>query len=305
MKGDVPLDFSEQTKIDLIRWINTCNRRKDPITGRLNDVLFEVDEKDPFKISFKKGEDYYAIIKGDDMYSEVTAFRESFSGQYTNSEGVTVSAGLIQSVCVVDGEEITENCNITLTDTGTKGKKRIGKIAEGMVAEVLSEGSGYQERPLDLKEKLKACGPGKECREFFRSDIDPNEKIRKMGNRGDEGPSFLSQFSFPRVIESLQNSETNVEMTYGNCIPQAKKFEKTCRQIYDLFMEAYRIAAHKNSSTFNKYKGQNGINNDELLELIAKHSREGNIDVTRKEIEGLVPQVREADGIENGEGEEH
>ena len=245
--------FSEEDKEENIKelksYITECKDKDEPIIMRIGKMNIVIDEKDPSKVSFLSNGNinhsnsevnqypYRVTINGKEIYSEIDVIDENLRATYKENGKMDTRVKVSRTVTIVNGEEINEFFSI-------KGKD-IDK--DEIVQSLLSSNPEYSKGNIG---------------EFFREEINPDEKIKQIieseealkqylipGSRTKLGEfpsglyeSYLDYNEFNKYWDKSMSAEKARDKikTYGDGIDIAKKIEEHCQYVYSLIIEAYQ-----------------------------------------------------------------
>lgn len=201
---------------DLSEEIELCIRNNRPIVIELKGLRIVLNAKKHECVSFF-GKNYRVTVDGDDTYSEVDVIKMNLDAhltkRYDQEDKKDISVKVSQTVTVINGEEISEVCDINCQDELVDRDRILEKFKRYNV--------GYYEI-LD-KDRVVLC----------RDILDYNETVKKP----DAYRGVTIDTSKANRAERVKEFDT-----YSDLIPVAVAREERCKYIYSLVMRAYEKA---------------------------------------------------------------
>lgn len=261
-------EMESQNIVLLKECIVKCLQEHKGISGKIGDISFTIDEKNPQQISFiGENGNYNVTINGEDIFSEVDFYRYERPNYIKDGYAMTFIP-MTRTITVTNGEEISESYRI---------EEIQDKNASKIIKDALNVYTDYTKGDED---------------ELVRSDIDPNEEIRNVikpipaikglleaiyhGKKVDLESGF---YDYSRKPEKCK--------TYGEYAIPAQKIENNCRYLYSLVMEAYQSIENmpkKEKSHNNVQDTQETYKINEFGEIIRPDKAE-NTDITDKKMQ--------------------
>lgn len=201
---------------DLSEEIEMCIRNNKPIVIELKGLKIVLNAKKHECVSFF-GKNYRVTVDGDDIYSEVDVIKMNLDAhlakRYDQGCKTDIPVKVSQTITVINGEEISEVCDIDCQD---------GLVDRDRILEKFKRyNSDYSE----------ALDEGKVV--LYRLISDYDEVIRKP-----------NAYRGVYIDASKANRAERVKgfNTYSDLIPVAVAREERCKYIYSLVMRAYEKA---------------------------------------------------------------
>ena len=149
-------EMESQNVVLLKECIVKCLQEHKGISGKIGDISFTIDEKNPQQISFiGENGNYNVTINGEDIFSEVDFYRYERPNYIKDGYAMTFIP-MTRTITVTNGEEISESYRI---------EEIQDKNASKIIEDALNVYTDYTKGDED---------------ELVRSDIDPNEEIRNV-----------------------------------------------------------------------------------------------------------------------------
>lgn len=217
-----------------------------PFTGKLGDIEFTINPKNPYNISFGSEDRISsATINGEEMFVEYGLESNSFLGY--ESDGISASnLNLRKTIFVTNDGEISEEYFLsrknneeypreeTFWPRGKKYWSEDGKNDDEM-AKIVS----------DFLSKHPEYEAGADKNTFIRSNIEPEEVISSEPLDGFQkeyqGLSFRwnDRSAQEYLFKYREGQDLNAVKTYGDIIPFAQGFGERCQKVYDIATAAY------------------------------------------------------------------
>ena len=237
---EVHIEWAEESSSDYINWLaETMEWRRSrqgedtPFIGRLGDIEFTVNPKNPSRVYFA-GEDNLssATIDKDDEYVEYgfEGFEPNILRFNYNANGLSASDLNLRRIILVTNEgEINEQYSLS-EGIHFSGESQPSEI----VADFVSNHPEYE--------------IGESDNTFVRSNIDPFESISSISSEPLDGfkvwyrdiiDGEYARKMKEREFEQREGQDPNSIKTYGDIIPFAEKFGERCRKVYNIATAAY------------------------------------------------------------------
>ena len=246
------IDYADANKQHLITELaNVMEYRRSrqgdvPFTGKLGDVEFTINPKNPSNVSFiSEDRISSAAINDEDMFVEYGLESNSFL-RYESEAVSADDLNLRKTIFVTNDGEISEEYFLsrknneeypreeTFWPRGKKYWSEDGKNDEEM-AKIVS----------DFLSKHHEYEAGADKNTFIRSNIEPEEVISNGPLDGfqEEYQGLSSRWNDRSTQEYLfkyrEGQDLNTVKTYGDIIPFAQGFGERCQKVYDIATAAY------------------------------------------------------------------
>lgn len=210
------LGLEAKNVYDLSEEIETCIRNNRPIVIELKGLKIVLNAKKHECVSFF-GKNYRVTVDGDDTYSEVDVIKMNLNAhlakRYDQGCKTDIPVKVSQTITVINGEEISEVCDINCQDELVDRDRILEKFKR--------YNSDY----------FEALDEGRTV--LYRIISDYDEVIRKP-----------NAYRGVYIDASKDNRAERVKgfNTYSDLIPVAVAREERCKYIYSLVMCAYEKA---------------------------------------------------------------
>ena len=214
--------FSQEFKSSYIETLKKriieCKDNNEKITGKIGNINFSIDKENPQKIVFTGDSGNFNVtINGQDIFSEIDFYRQENPTYVRSGQALSKFIPMTRTITVINGEEFSESYYIDDND-----------ISSQIVQDALNTYTDYMQ--------------GEE-NELYRSDINPNEKIKEVikptpakllepllnGKQVDLESGF---YDYSRKPERYK--------TYNDYAIPAKDIERQCKYVYSLILETYQ-----------------------------------------------------------------
>lgn len=214
--------FAEELKCRYIetlkKHIVECKDNNEKIIGKIGNINFSIDKENPQKILFTGDSGNFNVtINGQDIFSEIDFYRQEQPTYVRSGQALSKFIPMTRTITVINGEEFSESYYI-----------EDDEISSEIVQNALNTYTDYTN--------------GEE-NELYRSDINPNEEIKKFikptpaklleallnGKQVDLEDGF---YDYSRKPEKFKK--------YNDYAIPAKDIERQCKYVYSLILEAYQ-----------------------------------------------------------------